>query len=191
MQLHKNTNEIEDINRAKKGNHTSSSNLVRGNERLIFSVAIRILRNETDARTITQDTFISAYNNLSRYRGESKFSTWLIKIALNLSYGHIRKNRRYQETLMGIDSNRTDSETIVRNNPRKQLEDSEMKSIVEEKVNLLSPFHRDVIMLYYFYGYPYKDISQILNCPIGTVMSRLSNARRILKITLKHIWEGE
>ncbi len=191
MQLHKNINEIEDINRAKKGNHTSSSNLVRGNERLIFSVAIRILRNETDARTITQDTFISAYNNLSRYRGESKFSTWLIKIALNLSYGHIRKNRRYQETLMGIDSNRTDSETIVRNNPRKQLEDSEMKSIVEEKVNLLSPFHRDVIMLYYFYGYPYKDISQILNCPIGTVMSRLSNARRILKITLKHIWEGE
>jgi len=182
------TNEIEDISRAREGNHTSFSNLVRKYERLIFSIAIRILRNEADACNITQDTFISAYNNLSKYREESKFSTWLTKIALNLSYGHIRKNQKHREVPIELVNDKVIS---VNSNPCKQLEKKEMKNLIEEKLNSLSSFHRDVIVFYYFHGYSYREISQLLECPVGTVMSRLSNARYILKKKLKPYFGGE
>lgn len=182
------TNEIEDINRAKEGNHTSFSNLVRKYERLIFSVTLRILKNESDARNVTQDTFISAYNNLNKYRGESKFSTWLTKITLNLSYGHIRKNQKHQEVPIELVNDRVVS---INNNPYKQLEKKEMKNVIEESLNSLSSFHRDVVVFYYFYGYSYREISQLLECPVGTVMSRLSNARCVLKKKLKPYFGGE
>ena len=144
-----------------------------------------MVHNPDDAVELAQETFIRAFQNLAGFEGRSSFSTWLYRIASNLAIDWRRRETRYvvahgeeaESELRKIPSGEGDSfRSLVRDETSRK---------VREALKELTPEHREVILLREMEGLSYEEISEILNCPKGTVMSRLHYARSHLRSLLK------
>ncbi len=177
--------ETELIRKAKRRDREAFGILVERYQRRVVGVALAIVHNPDDALELAQETFVRAYENLGSFESRSSFSTWLYRITANLAIDLRRREGRHSlvrgEEAEG-EINRLPSSTgdSFAEFSRKEL-NSRLRAALEE----LTPEHRAVILLREVEGLGYDEISEILQCPRGTVMSRLHYARNRLRTILK------
>lgn len=172
------------ITRAQAGDAASYETLVNAYMDRLFRMILSVANNREDAEDALQETLLNAFHALPEFRGESSFSTWLCRIAINTTRNWIRGNmRRSSEriakrlALVGGESPRQVDLEVLENERRRML-----------RAALLSlPDHyRDVLLLRHYEDLSYEQISQVLDIPIGTVRSRLAQARLLLSRKLSH-----
>lgn len=160
----------------------------------ILASAKRIMGDQESAADLAQDAFLKAYKNLSSFKGDSSFFTWVYKILVNACIDAKRKSSHKFEVATSEDYilSSTGADPLVASFHGSQWsqEDlvyaSELKTAISGALASLSPSHRDVIMMREVEGLSYDDISKLLNCSLGTVMSRLFHARKNLVAILSN-----
>ncbi len=172
-----------------KGDQTSYRVIVERYQGRVHAVIYGMVRNREDARDLTQETFVRAYQNLSRFRIESGFYTWVYRIAMNTTIDHIRrqKKRAHEAFEDGVATRETGgvmSDGAHMDSPGKSLERKRLHGRLLAALDELPEDQRQVIVLREVDGLSYKEISEVLEVPEGTVMSRLFYARRKLQNAL-------
>ena len=166
--------------------------LVERYERRIYHVVYGMVRSQEDARDLAQDCFVKAFQNLHRFRLESKFYTWLCRIAINLSIDHRRKMKHRNHAAFDDERGASDGAQVVRlssrrDNPSENVSRKQLYGRIMEAVDQLPDDQRQVLILRELEDMPYKEIADILDIPEGTVMSRLYYARRRLQDVLSDL----
>lgn len=181
------------VRRARRGDRGAFRTLVERYQRKMASLAIGMLRDPDDALDVVQDAFAKAYQNLGRFKGDSSFYTWLYRITVNLCIDHQRREGRAARVPIDTDGDADGSGAVVLHDqsvlgdPVRGVEASEIRVRLERAMAELTPEHRAVILLREVEGLSYDEISQALDCPKGTVMSRLHYARRQLQEKLREL----
>ncbi len=167
---------------AQKGDPEAFNQLVLSYQDRIFNLAARILGAEDAAEDVAQNTFLSAYLNLPRFRNGS-FRSWLFRIATNLCYDEHRRHKRYP--VLSIENNDLSEDTLLPLSdfssssvfPEAEVEKLELEQVVQHALNLLEDDQRAVVVLVDIQEFDYSQAAHILGIPIGTVKSRLARAR--------------
>lgn len=178
------------VHRTRRGEHDAFRLLVERYQRKIAALALGMVRNRDDALDIAQDTFTKAYQNLDRFKGDSAFYTWLYRIAVNLCVDHRRREFKHAEVALETDERGEGPLPPLPDGPRpdqpfERTRDAEIAHRVQAAMAELTPEHRAVILLREVEGLSYAEISAALDCPKGTVMSRLHYARRQMQARLQ------
>ncbi|MDH4382720.1 MAG: RNA polymerase sigma factor RpoE [Gammaproteobacteria bacterium] len=181
------------IARVQRGEKAAFDVLVLRYQHRIVKLVGRYVRNPADALDVAQDVFIKAYRALGNFRGESAFYTWLYRIAINTAKNHLaaRSRRPKEVDLTGpdgeplaIDDLQADDET-----PEKVMLVAEIKATILRTMAALPEDLRTAITLREIDGMSYEDIATAMDCPIGTVRSRIFRAREALDAQLKPLLE--
>ncbi|MCL1820366.1 MAG: sigma-70 family RNA polymerase sigma factor [Oscillospiraceae bacterium] len=175
------------VKRAKDGDNDAFEQLVKDNQRGVYTLALRYIGNHDDALDISQEAFLRAYRGLKFFQGDSSFSTWLYRLTVNASIDYLRKAKRRRaipfsalgepDQVIGIPD--------TKDSPEQTAELSELKNALNEALQMLKYEHRTVFILRCVHELSYTEIAEILNIEEGTVKSRLSRARDRLKEILK------
>jgi len=173
-------NEIELVTRAQDGDRNAFSELVRIHSRGVLNVIYRMCGDMQVAEDAAQETFIQAWMKLKSYRPQSSLRNWLYRIAVNTAIDMLRKDKRILPGEIE-DMNLRDSEP----GPEALVASAERTEVVQEAVLTLPDASRAVLVLREFEGLSYQEISEALEIPVGTVMSRLNYARKLLKEKLE------
>jgi len=178
------------IRECRRGNKDAFRELVERYQRKILSVAVGMLHNQDDALEVTQEAFVKAYGSLDRFKGESSFYTWLYRIVVNLAIDRRRRERRHGT--VSFEDRPGGGEDVEAALPSQRLSDpyQQAKSIelggrLRTAIAELTPDQKAVILLREVEGLSYDEISHVMQCPKGTVMSRLHYARKALQEKLK------
>ena len=179
------------IQRCREGQRDAFGMLVRRYQDRLYNTVCRLVGDDDRARDIVQDAFIAAYQALDRFHGNAKFYTWLYRIAVNASISAQRRRRRRPDPL-SIDTQLAPTgdepgAPVDATRPSRHLEEVETQQAVALAIDSLSPDYRAVVVLKDMEGYDYRTIAEILECPVGTVRSRLHRARLQLRETLKDL----
>jgi RNA polymerase sigma-70 factor (ECF subfamily) len=167
-------NEKEIIEKIKKGKKEAYKYIVLKYMKKAYYIALGFLHNEQDALDASQEAFIKAYKNIKSFDLNRKFFPWFYQIVRNICLEKIRKKKKASEIpLNGI---------RILESPEK---DREMKEVLWKGIDELPMEQKEIIILRYFQGFSYQEIAQILNKPIGSVMSSLYYAKRKLKKELE------
>ncbi len=184
-------NETELLRRAQKGDPQAFGALVERYQRRVVGVAFAVVHNQDDALELAQETFVRAFENLSKFESRSSFSTWLYRIAANLAIDFRRREGRHT-ILRGEDAeNEIQRLPSTRGDSFVEASRSELSKRISDALRELTPEHRAVILLREVEGLSYDEISEVLQVPRGTVMSRLHYARGHLRGILKDLGETQ
>ncbi len=181
----------QDLVRAsRRGDEEAFRELVERYQRKVVSVALGMVHNREDAVEIAQETFVKAFENLDRFKGESSFYTWLYRIVVNRAIDFQRRERRHPTVALEDWSGAGESyEEVLKEerltDPYQEAQSREVGERVSEAINELTPDHKAVILLREVEGLSYDEISRVMQCSKGTVMSRLHYARKKLQKKLK------
>jgi RNA polymerase sigma-70 factor, ECF subfamily len=180
--------DLELVERVRSGDRDAFRQLVERYQRKVAALAVGMLRSREDALDIVQDTFTKAYQSLDKFKGDSSFYTWVYRIAVNLCIDHQRREGRYVQVADADDAGDElvppSPDELAHDEPFERARSRQIGSRVSAAINELTPEHRAVILLREVDGLSYEEISQVLDCPKGTVMSRLHYARRQLQARL-------
>ncbi|HUZ04424.1 MAG TPA: sigma-70 family RNA polymerase sigma factor [Acidobacteriaceae bacterium] len=174
------------VERVKKGDLAAFEQLMKQYDRQIFRIAQHITQNREDAEDIVQDTFLKAFTKLEQFQGNSKFYTWLVRIAVNESLMRLRK-RRSSKTVSMDEDVQTEEGSIPRDfadwtpNPEQQYSQSELADILRKTVQGLPPGFRSVFALRDIDGLSTEETADALGLSIPAVKSRLLRARLQLR----------
>lgn len=164
----------------------------------IFNLMLRMLGDYETSLDLTQDTFLQAYQGIKGFKLESTFFTWLFRIALNLATNQRRAYARRPRTVslsqpLSNDNNEDHTANVPGNEPVPEavLIQQETRSRVQQAIASLPPEFRETLILRDIQGLSYEQIQDILQCPIGTVRSRLHRGRDMLKDKLIEMGETE
>jgi len=174
----------------KTGDHEAFSVIVKTYKERVFNTALRFLKNYAIAEELTQDVFITVYEKIGDFKGESKFSTWLYRVTINhaknrIGYLSRRAYFKNEELSDYIKVDTTRMTTRPRSNPSDHLEEKQLIEILHRQLLKLKNRDREIIILKDFEDHSYEEIARILRIELGTVKSRLSRARRNLKDLMK------
>ena len=180
---------------AAEGRQRAFRELLRRYERPVFSLIYRMVRDRTLAEDLSQEAFIRAFNAIASYNPGYKFSSWMFKIAHNLTIDHLRKKRIDTISLHGSPHALTEeaqarTRPIVESadeRPDAYVENLELGSQIEAAIGNLRPEYRTVTLLRHVEGYSYKEIAEIMELPLGTVKTYIHRARLELKEALAHL----
>jgi RNA polymerase sigma-70 factor (ECF subfamily) len=184
------------VERVQKGDKKAFDLLVLKYQRKIIRLLSRMIRDQNEIEDVAQEAFIKAYKALPQFRGDSAFYTWLYRIAINTARNWMSQNSRQpsapnsnvidnDETFSEID-NLTDS-----NSPEAEMVTREIAASVNETIESLPEELRRAIVLREIDGMSYEDIALAMNCPIGTVRSRIFRAREAIASKLRPIMGNE
>ena len=170
------------ISRSRAGDLDAFNVLVERYQRLVYNVALRMLGSAESAEDATQDTFLSAYRAVGRFRGGS-FKAWILRIAANSCHDKMRVTRRAR--VGSLDSLMEESGDFIRDNEAESPEDyalrRELGRLLSEGLASLPEDQRLVVVLSDIQGLSYEEISEAAGCSLGTVKSRLSRGRARLR----------
>jgi RNA polymerase sigma-70 factor, ECF subfamily len=180
------SDELALVNAAKKGDVTAFEELVRRYDRNVFRIANHITQNREDAEDVVQDAFLKAYSNLGQFQGQSKFYTWLVRIAVNEALMRLR--RRRPERMVSLDEDvKTEDDSVPREvadwspNPEQLYGQGELKEILTKTIQGLPASFRTVFVLRDVEGLSTEETADALNLSIPAVKSRLLRARLPLR----------
>jgi RNA polymerase sigma-70 factor (ECF subfamily) len=172
------------LRQAQSGNEAAFGTLMRTHYERIFRLIYAIVRNEADARDICQEVWLTVWKELPKFRGESKFTTWLHPIATRRALDHLRKRRRWFDRFLPFGTGESNTlqvpEPSTTDDAGKQAENAERRATLQAALAALPPKLRAVLALREVEGLSYEEIAQAVAIPVGTVMSRLYHARRLL-----------
>ncbi len=174
-------NDEEIIQQVIAGDKDQFAFLVKRYERLVFSITLRFLRNNTLAEDAAQETFLKAYLHLPSYSSAYRFSTWISRIAQNVCIDMHRKKRP--------DAPIEEAATIADAAPLpvEQVMAKEQSAAISKELDALAPIYREPLMLYHDAGLQYDEIAKRLDIPMSMVKNRIFRARRALKQTMKSV----
>lgn len=185
-------NPAELISRAQRGDQAAFGQLMRENYAAVYRVVFSVVRNEHDARDLCQEVWLKVWNELPKFRGDSKFTTWVHPIAVRKSLDHLRKRRRWFDRFLPFASAVDEDaghvavpEPSTEATARDDAEGHERAERLHRALDALPPKHRAILTLRELEGQSYEEIAAALSVPLGTVMSRLYHARRHLAQKLK------
>jgi len=175
--------EADLLERARQGDKEAFYNLVCPCERAVYTAAVSILNNSADAEEVAQEAVLKAFVNLASFRGEAKFSTWLIQITINESRLKLRKDRRH--LYESVDEPRADNEGEYspkdfadwREVPSEALQRRELREALKQAIAHLPSMYREVLILRDVQQRSIQETSQILSLTEGSVKTRLLRAR--------------
>ncbi len=173
----------------QQGDTNAYSVLIDRYKYMVFTLALKMVKRREEAEEISQDVFVKAYTALNTFKGESKFSTWLYKIAYYRSLDYLKKQKRSLQTHT-IDSD-TEYHLPAIENVMDTLELKERKKVIQEAIALLKEEDAVVITLHYFEELTLKEIAGIMNLDANTVKVRLYRSRKRLAVLLKNRLEPE
>ena len=181
------------IIRVQKGDKTAFDLLVRKYQHKIAKLVGRYVRDHAEAEDVTQEAFIKAYRALRGFRGDSAFYTWLYRIAVNTAKNYLESRGRRPVSLdlelEGLEM-LDDSESLREQaTPERQLLTGEIATTIQQVLDLLPADLRMAITLREVEGLSYEEIAEIMDCPIGTVRSRIFRAREAVDKELKPLLE--
>jgi RNA polymerase sigma-70 factor (ECF subfamily) len=172
------------VAKVQKGDSRAFDLLVLKYQHRIFGLISRYVRDTDEVQDVAQEAFIKAYKALPNFRGESAFYTWLYRIAINTAKNYlVSRSRRPPGTDVELeDAEYFDSGGGLRDieNPENALFGAELKAVVEGAISALPEDLRTAITLREFDGLSYEDIADIMDCPVGTVRSRIFRAREAI-----------
>ena len=172
------------ITRMLAGDDDSFSLLVERHKDFVYTMTVRILKNEQLAEEVAQDSFLRAYRSLKTFKHKSKFSTWLYRICYNLSLNALAKENHSRTLFSDRDIEDVQS---VRNtsketeSPLRYAENRDLSNIVSECIDELPTKYGSILSMYHLSQLKYEEISIVTGFPIGTVKSHLYRARNLLK----------
>jgi RNA polymerase sigma-70 factor, ECF subfamily len=183
------------VRRAQEGDVRAFEQLFQQYHRGIYNTIYQVTRNEADAADLTQEVFVRAYRALPRLQTPEAFTSWLYRIAVNLSRNWLRDRGRVRIEsleLPGDDGEEGSTREIAdpSGDPVALTQAQDLRERVQKAVEGLSPDHRTVVTLHHLEGMPVEEIARVMDCSIGTVKSRLSRARDHLKRKLAGYVEG-
>ncbi len=174
------------VAKAKAGDAAAFAELVNHYDRRVFRMAKQITQNDEDAEDVLQETFLKAYSHLDDFQGNSKFYTWLVRIAVNEALMKLRK-RRSDKTVPLDDPIDTGEDVVAREiavwdeNPEDSYSREELGKILDEAVQSLKPAYRTVFILRDIEEMSIEETAEALNLSISAVKSRLLRARLQLR----------
>lgn len=189
-------NEAELIRRVGTGDKEAFYELVRPYERAVYTAAMSILNNQADAEEVAQEAVLKAFSNLSRFRAESKFSTWLIQITINEARLKLRKDRR--QLYESVDEPRSDEEGDYfpkdyadwREIPSEALQRKELRDALKRAMAKLPAKYREVLILRDIQHLNIEEAAQVLGISPGNVKTRLLRARLQMRDALAPGFDG-
>ncbi|MDY0271320.1 MAG: RNA polymerase sigma factor RpoE [Advenella sp.] len=184
--------DAELVARVQKGDKRAFDLLVLKYQRKIMRLLSRMLNNHAEVEDIAQETFIKAYRALPQFRGDSAFYTWLYRIAINTARNWLSSNQR--KMLVSDTFETKDGETFSQSDnlididtPESRMVSSEIAQTVNKAIEDLPEDLRTAIVLREIEGLSYEEIAQTMECPIGTVRSRIFRAREAIAARLKPV----
>ena len=176
--------EAQIVRRVLEGDVNAFETLVVEYEKNVYAITQRMTGNSEDAADMTQETFIKAYNSLSSFRGDSKFSVWLYRIATNVCLDFLRsRSRKPTVSLSMEDDDGEETQLDIADesqSPEVLLERGLTRDAVRRGLNALPPDYRQILLLREIQGLSYEEISDVLDLEVGTVKSRIFRARKRL-----------
>lgn len=175
--------ENEIIRSVLRGNVNDFEKLVAAYEKNVYNIALRMVGDPDDAADMTQETFIKAYRALSGFRGDSKFSSWLYRIASNVCLDFLRSRSRHPQVSLSTvdeDDRATFELPDMRQNPEEQLMKKLGMEAVRRGLEQLPEQQRQILVLRELGGLSYAELAQTLGLEEGTVKSRIFRARKRL-----------
>lgn len=190
--------ELDLITKARAGDDTAFSALVDQYQRRIFRLAKNIVQNDEDAEDVLQEAFMKAYGNLDSFQGNSRFYTWLVRIAVNEALMKLRK-RKTDRTVSLDEQLDTGEDTVVREvavwgeDPETKYSQTELREILQQAVDGLQPIFRTVFVLRDMEELSTEETAEALGISVPAVKSRLLRARLQLreKLTRQFRRKGE
>jgi RNA polymerase sigma-70 factor (ECF subfamily) len=178
------------VERAQRGDKRAYELLVAKYQRKLGRLLSRFVRDPAEVEDVTQEAFIKAYRALPSFRGDSAFYTWLYRIAINTAKNYLVALGRRAPTSTGFDNaeaeNFEDAEQLRDSNtPESELMGREIASTVNKAMDALPADLRTAITLREIEGMSYEEIANVMNCPIGTVRSRIFRAREAIAAELR------
>src|SRR5215470_2902992 len=188
------TEELKLVQAAKKGDDSAFEELVRRYDRNVFRIAQHITQNREDAEDVVQEAFLKAYGNLGQFQEQSKFYTWLVRIAVNEALMKLR--RRRPERMVSLDEDvKTEDDSLPREvadwspNPEQMYNQAELRDILTRTIQGLPPGFRTVFVLRDVEGLSTEETAQALELSIPAVKSRLLRARLQLRERLSRYFK--
>ena len=181
--------DIKSQNVRHKGNRSLDfSDVFREYQHPIYNYLLRMTQNKAVAEDLTQETFIRVHRSLPSFRGEASISTWIYRIATNISLDYFKRSgNRLVAQAVSLDEIEFEGEWVVDRNstsPEKLADQSEMSECVQSFIHRLSPSFRAVLVLHDLQGLKNREIADVLDIPLSTVKIRLPRARNKLRESL-------
>jgi len=177
------------LRRAQAGDEAAFGVLMRAHYEATFRLVHSVVRHEHDARDICQEVWLKVWQELPKFRGDAKFTTWLHPIAVRRALDHLRRRRRWFDRFLPFSATADEAGAVLEpaatEDARGEAERHERRARFEAALAALPPLQRTVLALREVQGLSYAEIARAVRIPAGTVMSRLFHARRLLAQKLK------
>lgn len=177
------------ITQVLEGNTNAFGVLVDQYKDLVFTLALRMLKNREEAEEVSQDTFIKVYKSLKNFKGDSKFSTWIYKVTYNTCLDRLKKNKRQQQEVSIDEFTEKHVKTI--DNALEIMVEAERLQAIQDCINLLPSEDGFLLTLYYFEDQSLAEISKIVGISANHVKVKLYRSRQKLASILKERLEPE
>ena len=168
------------VHRAQQGDAEAFGQLVEAYQGQVYRLALRMGLSPADAEEAAQEAFIAAWRGLPRFRGDSRFSTWLYQLATHAAIDLMRREKKYKDSADVEDAVLPDTAE----SPQEEIERREKQETVQRALQALSPQGREILLLRYQAELGYEEIAAVLGLPNGTVKSRINRAKAQLKEAL-------
>jgi RNA polymerase sigma-70 factor, ECF subfamily len=170
----------------RQGDHQAFNRLVTLYQKKIYNLALGYVKQEDEAKDLTQDIFVTVFRQIDKLNDESKFGAWLYQLAINHCRNRYQKlRRRGFFSNYSLDDQDNNLHLSSGTTPEKNYERQNISRLVREAIATLAPAEKEIILLRDLQELSYEEISEILDLPMGTVKSKLNRARLALKNRLK------
>ena len=189
-----NATDKEIIERVKSGEKEAYDLLVLKYQQRVINLISRFVKNHSDALDVSQETFIKAYRALPNFRGDSAFYTWLYRIAVNTAKNHLtvqsRKITKSDYDVADIEQIEGNMSLTEQTTPESLLAKDELQETILKTIENLPKDLKSAIMLREIEGLSYEGIAEVMECPVGTVRSRIFRAREMIDSKIKPLLEN-
>ena len=182
--------DVDLVARARQGDPAAFGELVERHRAAVYRAALAALGSHAEAEDAAQDAFLLAFRRLGSFRGEASFKTWLLTIAWHQAINRRRSLSRVWRRMVAP-KDQEEAEAVLENvaaaglSPEGTAAHHQLRQEVRRAIRALSPKLRDALLLAQSGEYTYDEIARMLSCPLGTIKWRVSEARRVLRTTLR------
>ncbi len=187
----------ECVRRAQAGDPAALTELIQSQQHYVYSIAMSVLHQPEDAADLTQEAFVRLMRVLPQYNGESRFTTWLYRMVVNLGRDELRRRGRQVPLAAPVDPGDEDAVDPLASvaaddrwgDPVRALSDTELQGAVRQALAQIEPQYRMALTLFYFDDMKYTDIAEVLDLPLNTVKSHIRRGKERLAVLLAE-YEG-
>jgi len=187
-------NDLELIDRLKKGDQQAFRMIVESWKDMVYNTSLGIVQNSEDAEDVTQEVFVQVYESVNQFKGDSKFSTWLYRIAVTKSLDHLRKKKRkkrfaFVQSLFGPNEEEVNHQPDFQH-PGISMENKENAAVLFRAIEKLPDNQKTAFTLHKLEGLSYQEIAEIMETTVSSVESLMHRAKGNLKKFLTDYYQN-